>query len=746
MKSSFASYLYRLIWQELPQKTPAYLAVLGIYLWFIYDTHYHFFRTDHRDAFNLLLTALALVLINPLTWVVRTQRTRIRLIGWAGALALYINLGYYPETKDFLLLHRDAILALIVCWVLIEWNIWQWFVIRMQRLVASMMHHLQSAHRLYIWCLTLWLSSVTARAYLLLNNSTISSTATLRGVGSDMVMSVLTTFLLVLLVRSENLKLVFALLWAYLLAANIDMVDNNATNLLFSFWRQGAQETFILSSALSNSVLVKALFIFALMSGVRLLVPLMVRSLPPWLYPRVIRLGTALCCLPVLLPLTYSTPNWAQQHWLESNLHLFYLQHTFDINDHQPLSPEDTSELYQVETPGQAIFPPYRPDRPTNILMLLIEGLSGQHVKRGWMPNFTQWTQQGLYYENMLVYNRITSNGLYAIICGDMPQLTRVTSFTDNLDKLITHNGKVTAINAAATPRSCLPNYLRDLGYHTTYMQSAPLTFMEKDRFMPLAGYEVTMENKDLPVREPQNDSYGAGDDALFESVWRVIQQQPVDKPWFVTALTVGTHHPFMLSDECRQLPGNDNEEKAFRCADTMLDRLLTRMKDAGMLENTLVIVTADEARISTTALPYPAGLLTNNHSPLLLLTPDHRKGVSADYVTQADIPLSVLEYLGKTPAKNDYGRSLFHKYNRFRPLYFANHFTNTLFMVPRDGQLLMCNVISPQCQQYTFPAGRIFGNEFSETKPSPVGIRRLRAAVATINLHLPSIFTPHSE
>ena len=251
-------------------------------------------------------------------------------------------------------------------------------------------------------------------------------------------------------------------------------------------------------------------------------------------------------------------------------------------------------------------------ENPPNVLLVMIEDLSG-----GYFPGTSEYHDlqptvildqlettleaQGFrIYQNALSLERQTDRGTFAILCGRYPDFRRVS--IKMLD--------------AAEQRSapyCPPATLRDHGYHTAYWQAAPIEYMSKDKFMPRVGFsDVTgAERFD---REGGAEGWGPPDPVFFsdaEQRLKALNEQ--NAPWFVTLLNVGTHHPFnigknaehdMATDVSQMAEGTENvliqpqqaRRKAMKVMEKTLTDFLDTLEREGTLDNTLVIITSDEA------------------------------------------------------------------------------------------------------------------------------------------------------
>jgi hypothetical protein len=360
------------------------------------------------------------------------------------------------------------------------------------------------------------------------------------------------------------------------------------------------------------------------------------------------------------------------------------------------------------------------PVRP-NVLLIMIEGLSGAYLPsvarhHGLRPELALPELDALLdrfgfviYPNMLSQQRQTNRGSYALICGDFPEV-------------VTAVPKMTRIAEAGLEIDCLPRRLAENGYRTAYVQAAPLDFMHKRQFMPLAGYEHQMGREDFLARGLRSEGWGPGDvDFLAAAVDRIRLLAASDEPWFATLLNVGTHHPFhnssedepVLPDGARPLP--ERRIEAFRVMVEALEQTLESLHEDGLLDDTLVILTADEAG----GFQEHSGrelVLHNNFGMLALRLPDRVPfpGLAPRdrIVAQVDIPLTVLDLLGIARGSGMVGRSLLDRpVERRRGLLFGDTYLARSYFLYEDGELIDCDESLLRCRVWRFDPLRLFGS-----------------------------------
>jgi RNA polymerase subunit RPABC4/transcription elongation factor Spt4 len=345
--------------------------------------------------------------------------------------------------------------------------------------------------------------------------------------------------------------------------------------------------------------------------------------------------------------------------------------------------------LQQSNLSGQTIHS----GQKQNVLLILIEGLSGHHVYRPevlekhldpvYMPKLAKLAKQYLSYRQFISPQVQTNRGLYALLCGSLPNLISRTPKMTITDEILNYEKAV-----------CLPEYLSKKGYLTSYLQSASLSFMNKDSFMPRAGFQ-RVAGRSWFKKPYLSHAWGVADKDFFhQSIDEINNLQAQSKPWFLTLLTVGTHHPYTIPKNAK-IPQVDEFTNAVLHVDDVLDNYITTLQALGVLENTLVIITSDESRGSK----IDGTNLTKNWVPLIVIDDTDQSATRDEIFIQTDIPLSIVDYLGHKPIAFS-GRSLFRSYSQQRPLVFSMFYDKRVYHLSEKFSLTSCDYNFNNCYQ----------------------------------------------
>ena len=400
---------------------------------------------------------------------------------------------------------------------------------------------------------------------------------------------------------------------------------------------------------------------------------------------------------------------WRQTNVLPYNLGI--LARSRSREEGERSSSDATAALLEIlpalraDLDGKPIFEGPHPG--SNVLLLILESVSGARiesiarqngVEAGWiMPELDAIARANLRFSTFVAHQRKTSRGVYSLLCGDLPNLL---------------HGSMKMSEYASGGRPCLPELLADAGYETLYLQGAPLAFQMKGQFMPRAGFRQIYGNdwfEDAHARS----YWGVDDRALFEASLEFIDElEAGERPWFLTLLTVGTHQPVILPADFESTAGDDFA-RALDYLDHALADLFRGLEERGVLDDTLVLITSDEARGNVHGEDFWAAKLTENWGFLVVKAPGVGEANIAEPFGQVDVALSVLDYLGMGErGAHLLGRSVLRRYAEPRYLFFGNTNRHVVGAIDPDGRVLQCIDYFDRCRRFEKPPGRIFDRE----------------------------------
>lgn len=430
------------------------------------------------------------------------------------------------------------------------------------------------------------------------------------------------------------------------------------------------------------------------------------------------------------LPFHGATAGWAQDNFMLGMLRMIGSERST-----APLASGTAADAPErADLSGERILKPLSTTRPNlkkpNVLIIMLEGLSGMNVptvaKRhgvklpAVMPHLSKLAAKNVAVTHFLSHQRQTDRGEYALLCGDMPKLSRETP---RMSDFAVHGADM----------ECLPAYLARQGYQTLYLQPAPMAFMMKDQFMHKAGFERSL-GSDYFATGYAKGGWGIDDRGFFEqslTAIEALQKQP--EPWMAALMTVGTHHPFVVPKSFGARRGEAPFARALRYTDDALRRMLATMKRKGMLDNTIVVITADESRGITKKYNGVTRAISQNWGLMVMLLPDGQQAlIDTEIFGQQDLAATLLDYAGLPMAEAQVtGRSMFRRYAEPRSQVFANIFKRKAYLFEPSGRLTSCKEDFKQCSSYTRADDRLFGPGWTEADVDPVAVQTLRRRVA---------------
>jgi phosphoglycerol transferase MdoB-like AlkP superfamily enzyme len=535
----------------------------------------------------------------------------------------------------------------------------------------------------------------------------------LRGFFSDLAVGLVFGLVVHGLHRRRILFFSVWLVWVLLVSLNAEFIAVRASNMNYRFLHLALAEDFLLGSTVSIKNLIN--FLVCSLGSLPLLFAAGRLRFARSISLRRLATLAAVSLLVVLVPPSRSHPSWLQANFAEENARTLFTGSTVHL-EKEEVPPEVRKKFLIRDLDGEPVTK-YPEDRP-NVLLVLVESISYEASLSDPMPFFRSLHEEGRSYPGFITLQHQTNKGMYAVLCGDFPNF-------------LTNDSKSDLMAASRYRRTCLPEALRQNSYHTVFMQSANLRYMSKDRFATEAGFEGVFGNADYQAAFSRTN-WGVDDATLYRhAIDKLKKLGTSEKPWFVTLLTAGTHHPY-------NVPGNANPtyDEAVSYADESLRRFVSALRKEGLLENTVAIFTADEPhRTSKEGL---AGMMEYQHIPLVVLIPG-MEGPSehSGHYTQADLFLSITDYLS-IPHGNATGRSIFRRYKEGRNLFFGDIYASRVYSITQDNTLYVCSTslaMDLECSAYEIESGSLFGSDLPLKDVDEAYVHDLRRMLAANEL-----------
>lgn len=216
-------------------------------------------------------------------------------------------------------------------------------------------------------------------------------------------------------------------------------------------------------------------------------------------------------------------------------------------------------------------------------------------------------------------------------------------------------------------PTACLARLLREQGYATGYFQSAEENYEKRSELVGEFGFEHFVGKESLDSTGFDESSYfGYEDDVLVKPLIEWAKQQ--SKPFFAEALTVTGHHPYAVPRgfERKEFVKDERTNdylNTLAYMDRFVRKLHEGMKKAGLLEDTIFVVTGDHGEAFAEHGRYQHDSTAYDEMmrvPLVIEAPTIEPGTVFEGTRQhIDIVPTLVELLGFAPSRPFLGKSL---------------------------------------------------------------------------------------
>ncbi len=260
-------------------------------------------------------------------------------------------------------------------------------------------------------------------------------------------------------------------------------------------------------------------------------------------------------------------------------------------------------------------------NKPVNVLLIFIEGLDrrylGHTIDLNNPSHLTKW-----FFYNMQADQENESDS------NPLPSQIQLTPFLDQLGtesiyfKNFFSNGDMTARALFSTlcsyyPRRgwsvmrarhtheflCFPEVLQKAGYWTEMIigQNRDRNYDHIALFLARNGIQQFLDENSFPS-DAETLGVGLTDESLFDFVYeRIKNLRSKAQPYFLSTLTVGTHHPYHFPTTHSDLKAMQNHPDkyvpALRYLDLSLERFFSKMQKEDLLKNTIVLILGDHGR-----------------------------------------------------------------------------------------------------------------------------------------------------
>ena len=217
---------------------------------------------------------------------------------------------------------------------------------------------------------------------------------------------------------------------------------------------------------------------------------------------------------------------------------------------------------------------------------------------------------------------------------------------------------------------------------------------MRKDLFTSQIGFSQIYGTPTW-VKPRLATGWGIDDMSLYDSALLKIKELNQQKEkWFMTLLTVSTHHPYNVPN----VSSTVSFDQALSYADNSVKVFIDALKKNKTLENTLVIIASDEAN-GTGDIGFGQGnggnsnFISDNHGPFVAVGRRILPRTKQSQVfSQVDVPATILDYLAVEKNKPIGGRSLFRRYSEPKKVFFGNVYRDIFGYFQGAEEMVLCN------------------------------------------------------
>ncbi|WP_280547192.1 sulfatase-like hydrolase/transferase [Halomonas sp. 11-S5] len=245
------------------------------------------------------------------------------------------------------------------------------------------------------------------------------------------------------------------------------------------------------------------------------------------------------------------------------------------------------------------------PRDPPNLLLLYLESLERTYTDRERFgeayAHLEALGEKAVVFEGVRQVDNTgwTMAGMIASQCG-----------TPLMPAGLLHDSQFEPLGKVVPGVDCLGDLLADKGYALSYMGGASTRFAGKGVFYRDHGFDRVLGREELEPRLEKPgymNSWGLYDDTLYElTVEEIRRLERQDGPWGLVNLSITGHAPHGYpARDCRERQGEfDGVDILYsvECSAWLARRLVERLEDEGLLENTLVVVASDHLTMRVSA------------------------------------------------------------------------------------------------------------------------------------------------
>ena len=231
---------------------------------------------------------------------------------------------------------------------------------------------------------------------------------------------------------------------------------------------------------------------------------------------------------------------------------------------------------------------------PKNVLMIVMESVAAEYMglygsQYDTTPELQRYLdkhQNGVVFDNFYVQCPYSCKSLVSITTGVYPRCDWQLIVRDNPQLQVPILGEWLAKQA---------------GYRSCYLHAGFWSWKYRDQYFGRHPDSTLIDAETLPG--PFVNSWGVTDDAMYEAALDWVAED--DRPFFLMAFTIETHHPYVAGPDPLPLAPPEDEDdaasqmynrylNAIRNADRKIVHMLEELKKRKLDESTLVVILGD--------------------------------------------------------------------------------------------------------------------------------------------------------
>ena len=344
---------------------------------------------------------------------------------------------------------------------------------------------------------------------------------------------------------------------------------------------------------------------------------------------------------------------------------------TFTPGDLADFDPPNVRQAQTASLPSREIrrataaldVRPITARRPPNVVLIVLESVAARWTSLhnplyATTPTLQAESARSAVVDNFYAHIGRSSNSMVAMLLSTYPKLDfqEVTQQYPGL------------------PGTSLATMFRSQGYRTTFVTPSDMAWAGWRGFLEGHGFDDVLDYRDLAC-PAMVSSWGVEDRCMVDEVVDLIASAGT-RPFFVTAWTTQTHHPYEpspgvpLLNLLRESTPDDWELGRYlnvvHETDRHLARIFEAVRRAGLEQDTLIVVTGDHGQ----AFGYPHNTYVQGrtvyeedvHVPLMMWYPRMYKATTRVPVvgSHVDLAPTIADLIGLPAAPEWQGRSLF--------------------------------------------------------------------------------------